>query len=135
MWNGDIKMTKNAKENIICWIVVVGITVAVCFDNKETGASIASYIFPVLFVTTFGEYMLYRIEKNFRRLYEKRMALKSKKVTCFILQLIIIFAVVMMVKQSLYISIAWNVVVGLAFGAVYAIVLYITSSKERSFSS
>lgn len=135
MWNGDIKMTKNAKENIICWIVVVGITVAVCFDNKETGASIASYIFPVLFVTTFGEYMLYRIEKNFRRLYEKRMALKGKKVTCFILQLIIIFAVVMMIKQSLYISLVWNVVVGLAFGAVYAIVLYITSSKERSFSS
>lgn len=125
-------MTKNAKENIICWIVVIGITAAVCLDNKETGASIASYIFPVLFATTFGEYVLYRIEKNFRGLYEKRMALKGKKVTCFILQFIIIFAVVMMIKQSLYISNAWNVVIGIVCGTIYAMVLYITSSKERS---
>jgi len=125
-------MTKNAKENIICWIVVVGIIAAVCFDNKETGASIASYIFPMLFVTTFGEYMLYRIEKIFCGLYRKRMTLKGKKVTCFILQFIILFAVVLMIKQSLYISIAWNVVIGFVGGTIYAMVLYITSSKERS---
>ena len=125
-------MTKNAKENIICWIVVVGIIAAVCFDNKETGVSIASYTFPVLFVTTFGEYMLYKIEKNFQILYEKRMALKGKKVTCFLLQFIIICVVVMMINQSLYIAITWNVVIGLACGSIYAIVLYITSSKEQS---
>lgn len=125
-------MTKNAKENIICWIVVAGIIAAVCFDNKETGASIASYTFPVLFVTTFGEYMLYKFENNFQILYEKRMALKGKKVTCFVLQLIIICVVVMMINQSLYINIAWNVVIGMVCGTIYAIVLYITSSKERS---
>ena len=111
---------------------MVGIIAAVCFDNKETGASIASYTFPVLFVTTFGEYMLYKIEKNFQILYEKRMALKGKKVTCFLLQFIIICVVVMMINQSLYIAITWNVVIGLACGSIYAIVLYITSSKEQS---
>lgn len=132
MWTGEIKMTKNVKENIICWVVVVGIIAAVCLGNKEIGASIASYIFPMLFVTTIGEYVLYRIEKNFRGLYEKRMALKGKKVTCFVLQFIILFAGIMMIKQSFYIDVVWNVVIGFAVGAAYAMVLYITSSKERS---
>ena len=125
-----MKISRKAKENIIGGAVIIIILAGVCFYDNEMGASFTSYLFPLLFMATIGEWLLYKNEKKLPAFHKKRMALKGKKVACFIIQFIVIFTGIMMINQSLYINPVGNIIIGFVIGIFYALGFYFTSNQS-----
>ena len=125
-----MKMSRKAKESIISIIIIIALLAIVCFADNEMGMSFASYLFPLLFTAVIGEWLLYKNEKKLTAFHRKRMALKGRKVICFIIQFLVIFAGIMMIKQSLYIEPVGNIIIGFVIGIFYALGLYFTSNQN-----